>query len=68
MRNIENYDYIRGLIRVYEGKNLQVTKEDNSIIISFLGNEGGNEVIITATAPYTSELYSALIRYANHGF
>ena len=71
MRNIKDYDYIAGLIRTYEGKNLQVTTENNFIVTSFIGNESGNEIEVTTATPYTLELYSALkilSKHLNHGY
>lgn len=71
MREIKDYDYIASLIKTYGGKNIQVAIEFNFVVVSFLGNEGGNEVEVTATAPYTLELYAALnilSKHLNHGY
>lgn len=68
MKYIKDYNYIRGLIKTYEGKNLQIAIENNFIITSFIGNKGGNEIEVTTATPYTLELYKALIKYANRGY
>lgn len=71
MKDIKDYDYIRSLIETYDGKNIEVTTENNFIITSFVGNEGGNEIEVTNATPYTLELYSALkilSKHLNHGY
>lgn len=71
MRKIKDYDYIASLIKTYEGKNIQVAMEFNFVVVSFLGNEGGNEIEVTTVAPYTLELYAALnilSKHLNHGY
>ena len=71
MKDIRDYDYIQTLIQNYKGNNLQLTMEDNFIIVSFMGSKHGNEVEVTIAAPYTLELYAALnilLKHVNHGY